>query len=79
MKQKKGYRHLLDAFVIGCVLFSSVGCKAFETPKCVETATVEKILELQYRDAVIQLSNGKIITVNQATLKPGDSVCIQYR
>lgn len=44
-------------------------------PKCVEVGTVTKILSLNYRDATIETSNGKTIVVNQATLKPGDSIC----
>lgn len=44
---------------------------------CTESYTVEKILELQYRDAKILLSNGEHRTVNQARLKPGDDFCVK--
>lgn len=47
-------------------------------PKCVETAIVQEILELQYRDGVIRLSNGDIKTVNQATLKVGSDICTKW-
>jgi pyruvate carboxylase len=45
---------------------------------CVEQATVSKILELQYRSALIQLDNGKTIKVDQASLKIGDAFCTRY-
>lgn len=45
---------------------------------CAEKSTLTKILELRYRDAVIELKNGKNMTVNQASLKLGDEVCIRY-
>lgn len=55
-----------------------VGCDA-TPPKCVETKTVTRILELQYRDAVIELDDGSHTTVNQAWLSPGDSICVKYK
>lgn len=45
---------------------------------CVEQTTVKEILELDYRDGVILLSNGETRRVNQATLKPGDSFCVKF-
>lgn len=45
---------------------------------CVEKATVKEILALQYRDGVIRLEDGRVITVNQMTLKPGDTFCVKY-
>lgn len=44
---------------------------------CVKEATVEEILELRYRDAVILLSTGDQVKVNQARLKPGDTYCLK--
>lgn len=49
-----------------------------ESPKCVDTARVGKIVELKYRDAVVELTDGRRVTVNQATLKPGDQMCVRY-
>lgn len=43
--------------------------------ECVEQHKVAKILALRYRDGVIELDNGKQMTVDQATLQPGDYVC----
>ena len=45
---------------------------------CKKTSTVVEILELRHRDAVIRLADGTVKTVNQATLKPGDSTCVYY-
>lgn len=45
-------------------------------PSCVNVK-VKEILALNYRDADILLENGAIMSVNQATLKPGDTVCYQ--
>jgi hypothetical protein len=53
--------------------------KAFEPSKCVSSSKVVDILALEYRDAKIKLENGKIITVNQATLKQGDNYCLEYK
>lgn len=44
-------------------------------PPACKKVTVDKILSLNYRDANILLSDGTVMTVNQATLKPGDSMC----
>jgi hypothetical protein len=45
---------------------------------CVDEVTVKAILELHYRDAIIELTDGRKHTVNQATLKPGDKFCLKY-
>lgn len=45
---------------------------------CVEKSKVKEILALQYRDGVIRLEDGRVITVNQMTLKPGDTLCVKY-
>jgi len=49
-----------------------------EPPRCLETLTVTAIKELKYRDAVIELSDGSLITVNQATLKIGSPYCSKW-
>ena len=43
------------------------------------TVIVEEILELRYRDAIIRLSSGELVIVNQACLKPGDKIIITSR
>jgi sensor c-di-GMP phosphodiesterase-like protein len=45
--------------------------------KCVQTSIVTQILELQYREAMIQLADGRKVVVDQATLKPGDTFCLK--
>jgi hypothetical protein len=47
-------------------------------PVCVESVKVVEIIELKYRDAVIRTSDGKVRTVNQATMKPGDQLCARW-
>jgi len=49
----------------------------FKPMVCLESAKVKKIIALRYRDAIIELDNGKTQTVNQATLDIGDEVCIK--
>lgn len=50
----------------------------FPVRTCQESSTVKEILSLEYRDATILLTNGQTISVNQAVLKPGDSICIKW-
>jgi len=45
---------------------------------CKRSETVTSILELKYRDAVVLLSNDEKLIVNQASLKPGDTVCVEW-
>lgn len=45
---------------------------------CTESSNVTSILSLDYRSADILLENGSKVTVNQATLKPGDAYCVKY-
>ena len=44
---------------------------------CTEYAKVSAILSLNYRHATIKLDNGEEVSVNQATLKPGDKYCLR--
>lgn len=53
--------------------------KPMRSNACVEYHSVTKILELRYRDAVIELDNSTTLVVNQASLKIGDGVCTRYR
>lgn len=46
--------------------------------ECLEERKVKSILELNYRDATIELDDSTIEVVNQATLKPGDSFCLTW-
>lgn len=64
--------------VIGLVL-SLVACGPNSTRQCVDVAKVDSILALQYRDAVIKLTDGRTTIVNQATLHPGDDYCMQWK
>jgi len=45
---------------------------------CTKSEKVDKILALEYRSGVIQLASGKILTVDQATLKLGDDYCLDW-
>lgn len=45
---------------------------------CINETTVIDIVELKGRDADILLSNGDIVSVNQAWLKVGDKQCLEY-
>lgn len=45
---------------------------------CFEQHKVVTILNVHYPGADIQLDNDQIITVNQATLQPGDFYCTRY-
>ena len=45
---------------------------------CVDEHVVKSILELKYRDALIELDNGQHVTVYQASLKPGDTHCLKW-
>lgn len=49
-----------------------------KTRQCLDEVTVTEILSLDYRDATIKLSNGNTKVVNQATLKPGDKLCLKF-
>lgn len=45
--------------------------------RCVESYKVKEIISLDYQNANIKLSNGRIVTVNQVKLKPGDNYCVK--
>jgi len=49
-----------------------------EKKECLNRSKVVKILSLDYRDATIMLDSGKIMSVNQATLKIGDTICSEW-
>jgi hypothetical protein len=51
------------------------GCDSESESKISVCSNVSSILELQYRDAIILLENGKKIKVNQARIKLGDKYC----
>lgn len=46
--------------------------------ECKASSKVDRILELQYRSAVILLQNGRKEHVSQARLKVGDDYCYEY-
>lgn len=60
--------------LIGIILIASQD----PGPRCKSFETVVSIDELHYRDALITLSSGKKVLVNQATLKPGDQRCTEW-
>lgn len=65
---------IISALIIGGIFCCLSACDPEDTPKYVcQTVQVKEILSLNYRDAMILLSNGKQVDVNQATLKPGDN------
>lgn len=45
---------------------------------CVQSSKVKEILSVNYRSASIKLVSGEVITLNQATIKPGDDYCLKY-
>ena len=49
-----------------------------DDPICLEQVKVTKIIALDYRDATIQLEDGRKIKVNQTKLKVGDLYCTKY-
>jgi hypothetical protein len=49
-----------------------------QTHYCEEYGTITDILELQYRSAVIEVNGSIKKTVNQATLKTGDKICLNW-
>lgn len=46
--------------------------------ECKQHQIVTEITAVMYRSAVLKLDNGTSITVNQPTVKPGDTVCQTY-
>lgn len=48
-------------------------------PTCVEEAVVKEILSVQYRHATFLLTDGRQVTLSQATLKPGDTFCMRWK
>jgi hypothetical protein len=47
--------------------------------ECAEHAVVKEILALRGRDATVKLADGREWSVNQAILKPGDTICLRWR
>ena len=45
---------------------------------CVQSSKVKEIISVNYRSADIKLTSGEVITLNQATIKPGDDYCLKY-
>lgn len=45
--------------------------------ECIKEAKVEIILALKGRDAEILLNTGETKIVNQAHLRPGDTICLK--
>lgn len=44
---------------------------------CVEESTVKEILAVNYRTATFLMEDGRKVDISQATLKPGDTVCLR--
>lgn len=47
--------------------------------ECTRSSVVTEILELRYREAIVQLADGERVQLNQATLKVGDSYCTNWK
>ena len=45
---------------------------------CDEYSVVTRILSVEYRESTVQLANGKTKTQYQATVKPGDLMCMKW-
>jgi hypothetical protein len=45
---------------------------------CQEKSMVDSIVSVTHRDVELQLMNGKIISVYEPTVKPGDTVCAKW-
>lgn len=48
-------------------------------PVCLKTTKVVSINSIYYRGASVTMSNGQTYDLYQATLKPGDDFCIQWK
>jgi hypothetical protein len=64
-------------FIISIFIFTAIYDNKHPL-QCVASSKVVDILSLEYRDATIKLENGKVVSVNQATLKKGDNYCLAY-
>lgn len=65
---------VLNAIILGvCIHHDST-----HENVCVNEVEVADILAVRYRSADILLTNGHVIEVNQATLKPGDPYCVKW-
>jgi len=63
----------------GVIVASMAMVERFVTPtKCVDTAIVDKIVEVKYRDATMLMTDGRTVTLYQPSLRPGDKVCIAW-
>lgn len=57
----------------------SAACSNNDQNECLEQTKVKEIVALMYRDAKIKLDDGSTMIVNQATLKPGDTICKKWK
>lgn len=48
-------------------------------PVCLKTTKVVTINSIYYRGASVTMSNGQTYDLYQATLKPGDDFCIEWK
>lgn len=72
-----GVKHAIVAsWMVGIIYMLWYGA-AHETI-CTEHSIVQDILRIQGRDAILQLSNGDVVTVNQAHYADGDDYCLKY-
>jgi hypothetical protein len=65
--------------LIGAIAAGSLAIESRQSSKqCLDQTTVAEILSLNYRRAEIRLADGRTTSVWQATLKPGDPMCIKW-
>lgn len=67
---------LIILLIVAVLLFIVAYFESKYVTVCTRESIVEDILSINYRSADILLENGMTITVNQATLAPGDDWCL---
>lgn len=77
--QKKGFPWLaVSSVIVLGMAVAAIYIDYAHPVECVKSATVQKILSVNYRSATILLDNGETHVVHQESLQPGSPYCLKY-
>ena len=70
---------ILLLLIFGIVSYGIDMDRKLYPPVCLEAVKVVSIDSINYRGAMVTMSDGQTYSLYQATLKPGDNYCINWK
>lgn len=70
---------LFTVALVGGIVAYAVHEDEIHPPVCLETTKVVSIDSIHFRGATVTMGNGQTYELYQATLKPGDDFCLNWK